>query len=122
MTMKLPLTALSLPAAALCAAVFLPASAVPASAAALSPAFSQMNGAVAVPSSPLVRIHSTMHANCANHYGSYHKHVIVRPRRCVEWAAEGSTEGPTRRICTRWIFLPTAPGAPPRYKIVRCTR
>ncbi|MHA1165275.1 MAG: hypothetical protein ACTSP0_06795, partial [Alphaproteobacteria bacterium] len=93
---------------------------VPASATALSPAFSYMKGTVETPSFPVLKVHSAMHSNCANHHGSYHKHVYVtRMRHCAEWAATGSTWGPTRRICTRWV---TRPVRRPYYKVIRCSR
>lgn len=122
MTMKLPLKTLSVLIPAACAVLLSPGSVAPASATALlAPALTQKIDEVAKPPSRVLKVHSSMHSNCANHHGSYHKHVRVRPRRCVEWAATGSSDSPTiQRICTRWVYLPTR--FPPRYKSVRCSR
>lgn len=121
MIRKWPVTALPVFASAAAAAFLWPGLVLPASAAApLSPVLNQMKGSVQAPSSLILKIHSRMHSNCANHYGKYHRHVRVPGMRtCVEWAARGSSDGRTERICTRWVTLP-ARG--PRYKIRICPR
>ena len=84
----------------------------------LLPVLNQMKGSVQAPSSLIQKIHSAMHSNCANHHGSYHRHVrVTRMRTCVEWAMEGDSEGNTRRICTRYV---TRPVRRPYYKVRTC--
>ncbi len=89
-------------------------------AAPFSPVANLINDHVQAPSSLVFKIHSRMHSNCANHYGKYHKHVLVaRMRTCVEWAVRGYSDGRTERICTRWI---TRPVRRPHYKVGICSR
>lgn len=86
----------------------------------LSPVFDQMKGSVQAPSSFVLKIHSRMHSNCANHYGKYHRHVrITTMRRCVEWAMRGYEDGSTERICIRWVTMPMPR---PVFKVRVCPR